>query len=552
MLIIILTKWHTAGRLSLRVATIGQKLRQVGSASDGSRARSSLARAERSDLLIVPLTRMLSKPALLATPAELLLFYPLLRSQIAPDLEADLARRYSLGSDRRPTSLSSPSARDFVDEANGSLDKSTGSVQIAVKKNPRLLGRRDGGCSESRTHGPWGVSRPARSSSHMLSLGAPGRNHRSSLASSSDWSEEEGGNDDGHLGPRASRLPPPQRLFESSLVDLAQSKALNGSSTDKTSDNIGLLVALRSPSFKRADDLLRALLDEIGGDFVGRLDAATRAAEGRLRELARSARAVDRLIEDGVSFGRFSLADDLAHHDEDHDRSNGESIDGCTGNEGSRLANQIFRAPATPTVTQRHHGAEQCSPRLSALATPPPAKQGSFQPSYSPSLSAGTIAPPSSIGSLVALGLSDIASRSLSLADTLSAVGDQAQISYSSAAESGRRVRALRASMAQIRSEEDAVKRARREIDRWETKRRDYHPSATLGIVGQRVQAEARSVRRAMELFEVCLYSLALAFNMTAIDPSILSVAVTNTRPSIRAPGLHRPRDYSCGRLKAG
>ena len=353
---------------------------------------------------------------------------------------------------------------------------------------------------------------PAEHRSLKLSLGTSNGGRFSPSASEVDASDDDDDDESGVLGRSTGRLLPPQRLFGSppaanrtvnvgpSLLDLG------GSFAGKMPDVIGLLKLLRSPSAARADDHLRALLDEIAGPFVGRLDEATREAESRSRELDRLDRTIDRLIVEGATFGGPIHAGGSVDRDDDDDDDDSaldsESANGSTG-DGRSLSNSFTtRAPSTPIVLQRHQTVEQSAFSLSTFATPPPQiGQTTFHPSHSPPFATSTTAPPLQPASLVALSLTDLASHSLSAANALSAVHDQAQIGHSAAAESARRVRALRASVVHIRSEEEAVERARREIELWEADRREETAKGE-GVIGRRAQAEMRSVQRIMEAFE--------------------------------------------------
>jgi hypothetical protein len=472
---------------------------------------SRLGRAQRSDLVSahvpfihhlcpLPKAHLPTSHALEANSASCC-FPPLPCTASALAHEFRLDRRFSFGSDGRSSrfdvSPADPKAGD--DQAKAApwstvVDNDTDEVE----EDSGPIG--SGGIRLTPDLHVLGGTAQVPGSSLRLSLGMSNGLRGSPSTSDSDSLEEEDEDEHGYSGRPSSRLPPPPlRLFGSASAPLAANVAESALDVDKapgrTDDTIGFLTILRSSSAIRADDRLRALLDEIGGTFLVRLDEASRSAEGRLRELDRLARIIDRLIEEGVTLGGLGYDNDLVRDGEARRPDDSES-DGEYDRSPS---------PATPVVSHRPHVVEQSPIASLAFATPPPAGLPPLFPPRSPS-SPTTAAIPPPTGSLVALALSDLGSRSLSLASALAAVSDQAQIGQSAAAESSRRVRALRTTMAQIRAEEEAVERAQREVERWETELlgRDDRAGSD-GVAGQRAKAEMQSVQRAMEAFEVRL-----------------------------------------------
>lgn len=196
----------------------------------------------------------------------------------------------------------------------------------------------------------------------------------------------------------------------------------------------------------------------------------------------------------GYGFAKFLSGDREGLRMGDHDPVEFDGLPSSSSADSRSLGNLPEVAEETASFS---------SPTFSRFPSTPSHHSGlpTKQPySFSPSTSFETPPKDRSPIPLILTGIQDLQFSTSTLLTSLSAVHDASQISLSLAADAGRRLRSLKTSLGGMKTEEDTLERARKEVGDWEEHRR----SPGTGLK-RSMEKEMDGFRKAIDDFEVRL-----------------------------------------------
>lgn len=381
---------------------------------------------------------------------------------------------------------------------------SAGSSTGHRQRGPSLTTTATGRTSSS----PVGHSRP-------LGFGSP---DGLTAGRTSDEYDEDDGDDDGRSADGLSSAP--QMLF--GLSSSASSRPSDGTAADLSPPALLALLKTDDRSFA---------LEQAAQALVKRVDEASRAMDGRNRELEGLGREVGRLLDEGVAFERADgweaeeaqgerVLGPLEEEDPYGGSDDSSLVSGDDDTQRGQAGGTSSSGPSTPLVRRSlaHNGH-----LASSLSTPPPSSSSprrSAPPTPSSTTPSTALLPHfGSLGTLTA-----------NLLASLSAIRDQSQITLSASADFGRRVRSARATLGALRADEEALERARRGVGEWEDEVRRRRERGDGVDVRERVEREMGGFRSVLDEFEVRRLALS--------RPHLVEVGAFRTD---RPPSSHTP-----------
>ncbi|KAL7409760.1 hypothetical protein BDY24DRAFT_402382 [Mrakia frigida] len=269
--------------------------------------------------------------------------------------------------------------------------------------------------------------------------------------------------------------PPPQRLFGSSSIPSTPNSAPSSMSVQDT--------ILLPPTFLPllAKDDRSFELEHATAAVVKTMEDMGRQREGMCRELGGLDRELQRLIgegarfsdseggEDGFGMGSRigpmgSLVEDEDEEDDEEDRSRSDVDDeeddlDDEDRSGTARLNQTHFEPSP--VFSRNSTPRKSRPPNPFAPQPPPSRSTPSSPS-----SNALLEPPADPNLLPSI--STLTTLTSSLLTSLSSLHDASQITLSSAADAGRRLRALRTTFAGMKADEEVVEKAWKSVIEWE------------------------------------------------------------------------------------